>query len=481
MPPPRISAAATGPAIPDGPVATETASVSQKAVDHAPAARPPGPPGNHVPAARAPADWALAAGAASAAQVETRRELARQQEAAAEAQAQIAAAVAQLPDGSVRLVKKSFAALEPVSADVMQYFYAWLFVQHPELRAMFPLAMTAHRQRVFDALARLVWSTGSPAEFADQISHLARDHRKFGVRAAHFKPFFAALLAAIREHSTGTWTSATQQAWEEALDCISAGLQTAAGAAAASSPPWWLGQIVCHDRRGPDLAVLTIRPGQPLPYLPGQYLSVQVARWPRIWRSYSIANAPRASGLIDLHVRAVPGGMVSNALVQHAQTGDSLLLGPAEGTMTIPEHGPGRDLLCIAGGTGLAPVKALIEGVIATAGPATATATARGITLFAGARRATALYDMADLASLSARYPQLTVIPVVSDDPDWTGMAGLLPDVVRQQAACEDREVFVSGPGPMVAAVLRVLAGRAPAERIHYDPVTVLAARGGPL
>lgn len=479
MPPPRISAAATGPAIPDGPVATETASVSQKAVDHAPAARPPGPPGNHVPAARAPADWALAAGAASAAQVETRRELARQQEAAAEAQAQIAAAVAQLPDGSVRLVKKSFAALEPVSADVMQYFYAWLFVQHPELRAMFPLAMTAHRQRVFDALARLVWSTGSPAEFADQISHLARDHRKFGVRAAHFKPFFAALLAAIREHSTGTWTSATRQAWEEALDCISAGLQTAAGAAAASSPPWWLGQIVCHDRRGPDLAVLTIRPGQPLPYLPGQYLSVQVARWPRIWRSYSIANAPRASGLIDLHVRAVPGGMVSNALVQHAQTGDSLLLGPAEGTMTIPEHGPGRDLLCIAGGTGLAPVKALIEGVIATAGPGTATA--RGITLFAGARRATALYDMADLASLSARYPQLTVIPVVSDDPDWTGMAGLLPDVVRQQAACEDREVFVSGPGPMVAAVLRVLAGRAPAERIHYDPVTVLAARGGPL
>ena len=50
-------------------------------------------------------------------------------------------------------------------------------------------------------------------------------------------------------------------------------------------------------------------------------------------------------------------------------------------------------------------------------------------------------------------------------------MAGLLPDVVRQQAACEDREVFVSGPGPMVAAVLRVLAGRVPAERIHYDPV----------
>jgi len=438
-----------------------------------PGLRRPWAPADGARADWGPADWALAAGAASAAQVETRRELARQQEAAAAAQTQIAAAVAQLPDGSVRLVKKSFAALEPVSADVMQYFYAWLFVRHPELRAMFPLAMTTHRQRVFDALARVVWSTGSPAEFADQISHLARDHRKFGVRAKHLKPFFAALLAAIREFSAGSWSSATQRAWQEVLACISAGLQAAAGAAAAFTPPWWLGEIVRHDRRGPDLAVLTIRPGQPLPYLPGQYLGVQVARWPRIWRSYSIANAPRASGLLDLHVRAVPGGMVSNALVQHAQTGDSLLLGPAEGTMTIPEHGPVRDLLCIAGGTGLAPVKALIEGVFAAsgAGPAAAPAPGRKITLFAGARRASALYDMAALSRLAASYPELTVIPVVSDDPDWTGMTGPLPDVISQQADCEDHEVFVSGPGPMVAAVLRVLAGRVPAERIHYDPL----------
>jgi NAD(P)H-flavin reductase/hemoglobin-like flavoprotein len=401
--------------------------------------------------------------------VETRRELARQQEAAAAAQAQIAAAAALLPDGSVRLVKKSFAALEPVSADLMQYFYGWLFVQRPELRAMFPLAMTTHRQRVFDALARVVWSTGSPAEFADQISHLARDHRKFGVRASHFTPFFAALLAAIREFSADTWSSATQQAWEEALDCISAGLQKAAAAAAASAPPWWLGEIVRHDRRGPDLAVVTIRPGQPLPYLPGQYLSVQVARWPRIWRSYSIANAPRASGLLDLHVRAVPGGMVSNALVQHSQAGDSLLLGPAEGTLTLPENGPRRDLLCVAGGTGLAPVKALIEGVIAAAGPDPDPD--RKVTLFAGARQAGALYDTADLSRLTDSYPLLTVIPVVSEDPDWTGMAGPLPDVIRQHADLENREVFVSGPGPMVAAVLRILAPRVPAERIHYDPV----------
>jgi NAD(P)H-flavin reductase/hemoglobin-like flavoprotein len=392
--------------------------------------------------------------------------LAIQQESAAAAQSVIEHCAAEIPGRQVRLVKESFAAIEDCGQQAMEYFYAWLFVQNPELRSMFPLAMSTHRQRVFDALAAMVWSMDSPGELADQVGQLARDHRKFGVKDKHCEPFFGALLATIRQFSAGTWDAETASAWEAALGCISTGMQTAAAKAAETSPPWWVGEIVQHDRRGLDLAVLTVRPDQPLPYLPGQYVSVQVARWPRIWRSFSIANAPRANGLIDLHVRAVPGGMVSTALVQYAQAGDSLLLGPAEGTMTISAEDPGRDLLCIAGGTGLAPVKALIEGVIAAARPGPQ----RRITLFAGARDGDDLYDLTDLARLEASYPLLTVIPAVSQDPDWDGLTGPLPDVVRQYAACEDREVFVSGPSRMVREVLRILARRVSGEHIHYDP-----------
>jgi ferredoxin-NADP reductase len=119
-------------------------------------------------------------------------------------------------------------------------------------------------------------------------------------------------------------------------------------------PPWWIGEVVRHDLRGPNLAVLTIRPDQPLPYRPGQYLAVQVPRWPRVWRNFSIANAPRENGLVDLHVRAVPGGLVSGSLVHSMQPGDTLLLGQAEGEMTAPAD-PDTDLLCVAGGTGLPP------------------------------------------------------------------------------------------------------------------------------
>jgi NAD(P)H-flavin reductase/hemoglobin-like flavoprotein len=390
---------------------------------------------------------------------------------------------------AARLVKESFAVIEGRGPEVMEHFYAWLFVRHPDVRAMFPLAMSTQRERVFGGLARIVWSMDSPQALAAYVGQLGRDHRKFGVKDKHYQAFFGVLRATIRHFAAGTWTAETEAAWDAVLGDIAAIMQAAAAADARRAPPWWIGEIVQHDLRGPDLAVLTIRPDQPLAYRPGQYVPVQVARWPRVWRNFSIANAPRSSGLIDLHVRAIPGGMVSTALVHYVQAGDSLLLGPARGGLTIGDDCR-RDLLCIAGGTGLAPVKALIEGIIA-AGPAgqAGQAGAAGpagpprhapqpkISLYVGARTAAALYDMRDLSRLAAACPDLTVIPAVSHDPDWAGLAGLLPDAVRQHASCEGREVFISGPDAMVAETVRMLAGRVPSEHIHHDPAG--AAGGG--
>jgi NAD(P)H-flavin reductase/hemoglobin-like flavoprotein len=376
-----------------------------------------------------------------------------------------------------RLVKESFGVIEGRAQEAMEHFYAWLFVRHPEIRAMFPLAMSAQRERVFGALARIVWTLDSPAALCAYAGQLGRDHRKFGVKDKHYEAFFGALLATIRHFSAGAWTAGIQTAWETALGDVSQIMRAAATADAAQAPPWWVAEIVRHDQRGPDLAVLTIRPDQSLPYRPGQYLDVQVARWPRVWRSFSVANAPRASGLLDLHVRAVAGGIVSTALVHYAREGDTLLLGPARGEMTISGD-CGRDLLCIAGGTGLAPIKALIEGQISAgqvgqAGPVGAArrAARRKISLYVGARTVGDLYDLRDLSRLAASCPALTVIPVVSQDPDWAGLSGLLPDAVRKHASCEGCEVFVSGPDVMVRETVRMLARRVSGEHIHHDPI----------
>jgi hemoglobin-like flavoprotein len=205
----------------------------------------------------------------------------------------------------------------------MEHFYARLFVCHPEIRSMFPHAMHDHMERVFDALARIVWHIDNPDSLVDYLSQLGRGHRKFGVKERHYEPFLTVLAETVRHFNSRNWTAKTQAAWDAALARVSAGMLAAAERDAALQPPWWVGEVVQHDLRRPDLAVLTIKPDQPLRYTPGQYVAVQVPRWPRVWRNFSIANAPRENGLIDLHVRGVRGGMVSGSLVHNTRPGDT--------------------------------------------------------------------------------------------------------------------------------------------------------------
>lgn len=377
-----------------------------------------------------------------------------------------AAAYAAKPDFDTRLVRESFAHVAASPGAAMEYFFAHYFVRQPEMRSMFPHSMRDHMERLFAALERIVWDIDNPSPLTSFLAQLGRDHRKFGVKDRHYEPTVTALLDTFRYFCGHYWTDAVEQAWAAALDHACAIMMNAAARDAAQAPPWWIGEIVRHDLRRPDLAVLTIRPDQPLRYAPGQYLSVQVPRCPRLWRSFSIANAPRENGLIDLHVRAVPGGMVSRSLVHHSRPGDTLVLGPARGQMTMRTR-PRRDLLCIAGGTGLAPIKAIIEAAV---GASAAGGPSRRIGLLFGARTETDLYDLAALRDLESACPALTVTPVVSDQPQFPGVKGTLPDAAARYASCEGKDIFVSGPAAMVRATVSALAGRVGTERIRYDP-----------
>ena len=144
---------------------------------------------------------------------------------------------------------------------------------------------------------------------------------------------------------------------------------------------------------------------------------------------------------------------------------DTVLLGPARGVMVV-EHGSARDILCIAGGTGFAPVKAIIEGLAAQP----ENRPTRRIRLYVGARQRQDLYDLPDLARLESGYAGLEVVTALSDDPGASGLHGPLHTVVRQQASWRDCDVFVSGPSGMVQAMLGVLARRASGEQLYCDP-----------
>jgi NAD(P)H-flavin reductase/hemoglobin-like flavoprotein len=381
----------------------------------------------------------------------------------------------------VRLLRKSLALLEPQSEKVMAHFFATLFVLNPELRPMFPLTLGESRKRVFEALTRAVWSFDQPEPLTRWLGELGRDHRKFGVTGQHYRLFCDALLATVQAFCAESWSDQVRAAWERALAAITAAM-TAGGSGASGegttegttsgatgAPAWWLAEVVEHDLRRPDLAVLALRPDQPLPYLAGQHISVQVPRWPRVWREYSIANAPAPDGLLRLHVRAVPGGGVSAALVHQTRTGDTVVLGRARGEMTADALRSGR-VVCVTGGTGLAPGRAIAEALTGPGRPHPQPA----VWLFFGARIAADLYDLPGLQRLAGAQPSLTVIPVVSAEPGYRGLTGPVAQVAAAHLPPGTGDIVISGPAAMVARAASLVAA-APAARLHLDPLP-----GGP-
>ena len=356
------------------------------------------------------------------------------------------------------------AAIDPVSDSAMTYFYGHLFAIEPQARAMFPPAMDGQRKRFYQALTRILASSDDPDQLASYLEGLGRAHRKYGVQKEHFDSFRQALAAMFQRYTPSVWTDEAVAAWDDLFGRANGVMIEAAAQDAEHSPPWWLAEVVEHEVHGPDLAVLTLLPSQPVPYQAGQHVSIQTPRWPRLWRNYSVANAPREDGSLVLHVRAVPGGLVSASLVHHVRVGDTLLLGAAAGAMTLDPDSD-RDLLCLAGGTGLAPVKAIVEEI--TGGPAASRR--REIVLYHGARREADLYDLASLQHLELNYPWLQVIPVVSEEAAPDAIFGSVPDVVGL-SSWRDRDIYVAGPDDMIAGTVSELKDRgAPPERIHYD------------
>jgi hemoglobin-like flavoprotein len=177
----------------------------------------------------------------------------------------------------------------------MTYFYAQLFAMDTEIRAMFPAAMDVQRRRFFEALGRIADAQQSQAgrdRLVPYLQELGRAHRKFGVRERHYEVFRRALLATLQRFAAPRWNETAKHAWEVAYNRAATIMIEAAKDDAAESPAWRMATVTGIELRGPDIAVLSLQPEQPLNYFPGQHISVQTPHWPRLWRTYSIANGP---------------------------------------------------------------------------------------------------------------------------------------------------------------------------------------------
>jgi CDP-4-dehydro-6-deoxyglucose reductase len=202
--------------------------------------------------------------------------------------------------------------------------------------------------------------------------------------------------------------------------------------------------------------------GERLRRLAGQYVDALLPDGRR--RAFSIANAPHESDQIELHVRHVAGGAFTSYVFDRMETGALLRIEGPLGTF-VPREDSERPMLMIAGGTGFAPIKALIEHFRHLG-------TRRPMTLYWGARTSRDLYLRALPERWARDAPSFRFVPVLSDAEH----AGTLRRGLVHEALLEDHpdlspfDLYMSGPPTMIDAGRRafVEAGL-PEDRLFYD------------
>jgi NAD(P)H-flavin reductase/hemoglobin-like flavoprotein len=360
-------------------------------------------------------------------------------------------------------LKDNFARVAQHGDGVALFFYSDLFVRNPQLREMFPVGMGRQRDRLLAALGRIVSSVDDLPAVVPFIQQLGRDHRKYGVTPEHFSVLGVSLVATLRYFSGPDWDPELAEAWTQAYRLVAETMMAAAAEDASAQPAWWNAQVIGHELRRFDIAVLRVATDRPLSYTAGQSVAVETARRPRMWRYYSIANAPRPDGTLDFHIRLVDGGPVSPVLVRGIQVGEGLRLGAPVGMLTL-DPASSRDILLVGGSTGLAPLKAMLDEIARRPAPPQ-------VHLFFGARTADGLYDLDDLEKRAAQWPWLTVVATVSEEREpGRGVLGALPDVIAKYGRWNDHDVYVCGsPGMVEATTDRLGRLGLDSDRIRID------------
>ena len=222
------------------------------------------------------------------------------------------------------------------------------------------------------------------------------------------------------------------------------------------------------DMLAPDVArvILRLPPSGSFTYLPGQYIDVIAHGGTR--RSYSLANADAGKRLLELHIRRVQSGVMSEYWFERARPNDLLRLHGPQGTFFLREI-ESRDLVFLATGTGIAPVKAMLEGLRY----ATSHGQSRSISVYWGGRAPEDIYLDASLFDCS-------FVPVLSrGDDTWQGRRGHV-----QEAFLADRPdlnrtvVYACGSNEMVRGARKRLTDAGLSGANYFSDAFVCSAAG---
>ncbi|UJJ31982.1 2Fe-2S iron-sulfur cluster-binding protein [Halopseudomonas maritima] len=229
------------------------------------------------------------------------------------------------------------------------------------------------------------------------------------------------------------------------------------------------GRVVDQQRLTHDITRLVVQLEQSLPYRAGQYAELSFDLLPQHARSFSFATRQQPDAQVSFFVRQVPGGVLTSALHSRALVGESVTLaGPLGDFYLRPASAP---LLLVAGGSGLAPILALLEEALATGGE-------RPVTLLFGARAQRDLYALEQIRELAGQWnAPFNFVPVLSDaalDTSWGGLRGQVTAQIGQHLVGAVH-AYLCGPPGMIDRAIEVLLNAGVArEHIHFDRFTTL-------
>lgn len=202
------------------------------------------------------------------------------------------------------------------------------------------------------------------------------------------------------------------------------------------------------ERAAADIIVLTLKlpVNERLQFLPGQYIEFLLKDGKA--RAFSIANAPEDDGRLELHIRRVADGEFTSRVFERMKARDILRLRGPLGTFFLREESV-KPAIFVAGGTGFAPIKAIVEHAIRTG-------LHRPMTLYWGARTRSGLYRDELPARWATEHPSFRYVPVLSEatvEDVWAGRRGLV-----HRAVLEDHpdlsavQVYACGAPAMIEA-----------------------------
>jgi CDP-4-dehydro-6-deoxyglucose reductase len=227
-------------------------------------------------------------------------------------------------------------------------------------------------------------------------------------------------------------------------------------------------------RLAPDVMRLRLRlpASERLQYRAGQYIDVLLKDGQR--RSFSMANAPHDDALLELHLRHVPGGIFTDHVFGAMKERDILRINGPHGSFFLREDSD-RPVILLAGGTGFAPIKAIIEFAIHAG-------LKRPMHLYWGARSRVDLYQHELAEGWAREHAWLSYTPVLSEAKPadaWTGREGFVHQaVLDDHADLAGAQVYACGAPVMIDAARASFCGERglPADQFLADAFTFGAA-----